>query len=315
VTVWRDEPDPPEGRGIGRSGVTAVTADALSNGPMQAGVAVLNGAGELTASHEIREWGELFTPIYLTSTMAVGRIYDGAVSAAVAANPMVGVDDVVIPMVGECDDSWLSEARVVQVEAEDAGRALAAATTDFEQGAVGAGTGMMCFNFKGGIGSSSRVAFPGGPTVGALVLTNFGAREELRVDGVPVGRLLAGEPKGERRPPSGSCIVVVATDAALTCSDAERVARRAGVGLGRTGSIGHHWSGEIFVAFSTGAGEPAAGRGLDPVFAATIEATEEAVLNSLWHARTVEGREGRVAEALPHDAVLELLERHGRLNG
>jgi D-aminopeptidase len=314
VTVWRDEPDPPEGRGTGRSGVTVVAAEALANGPLRAGVAVLNGAGELTSSHEIREWGLLQTPIYLTSTMAVGRIYDGAVSAAVAADPTVGVDDVVIPVVGECDDSWLSEARVVQVEAEDAGRALAGAGSDFAQGAVGAGTGMMCFDFKGGVGSASRVAYQGGPVVGVLVLTNFGSREELRVDGVPVGRLLAADEAEERRPPSGSCIAVVATDAALSAADLERVARRAGLGLGRTGSTGHHWSGEIFVAFSTAAAEPAAGRGLDPLFAATVDATEEAVLNSLWSAKTVAGREGRVAEALPHEAVLGLLESHGRLS-
>src|SRR4051812_11638809 len=189
VTVWRDEPDPPEGRGVGRSGVTAIAVDQLAGGALQAGVAVLNGAGELTSSHEIAEWGEINTPIYLTATMAVGRVYDGAVAAAVAADPTVGVDDVVIPVVGEGDDSWLSEARVVQVEADDAGRALAEAGREFAQGAVGAGTGMMCFDFKGGVGSSSRVAFDGGPVVGVLVLTNFGSREELRVDGVPVGRL------------------------------------------------------------------------------------------------------------------------------
>src|ERR1044072_2086679 len=121
VTVWRDEAEPPEGRGVARTGLTAVVPSSL---PLRAGVAVLNGAGELTGSHEIREWGLLETPVYLTATMAVGRVYDGAVSVAVASDERVGVDDVVIPVVGECDDSWLSEARVVQVEAGDAAPAV-----------------------------------------------------------------------------------------------------------------------------------------------------------------------------------------------
>src|SRR5262245_10019385 len=125
VTVVRDEPEPPEGRGVARTGVTAITPPAL---PLPAGVAVLNGAGELTGSLRVRGWGVLETPIYLTATMAVGRVYDGAVAAAVAADPSVGTSTVVIPVVGECDDSWLSEARVVQVEAGDAGRALEAAS-------------------------------------------------------------------------------------------------------------------------------------------------------------------------------------------
>jgi D-aminopeptidase len=143
---------------------------------------------------------------------------------------------VVIPVVGECDDSWLSEARVVQVEAADAGRALAAAGSVVAEGAVGAGTGMVCFDRKGGIGTASRRA--GGATVGVLVLANFGAARELRIDGVPVGRLL--DPPETVRGAAGSCIVVVATDAPLAPAELERVARRAGLGLARTGSSGHH---------------------------------------------------------------------------
>jgi D-aminopeptidase len=131
VTVVRDEPEPPAGRGIARTGVTAVLPGdpaSLWAEPVPAGVAVLNGAGEMTGSLQIAEWGVLETPVYLTSTMAVGRVFDGAVAAAVAADPRVGVEGVIIPVVAECDDSWLSDARVVQVEADDAGRALAAAT-------------------------------------------------------------------------------------------------------------------------------------------------------------------------------------------
>ena len=315
VTVRREEADPPEGRGVARSGVTAIVPAppaTLRADPLPAGVAVLNGAGEMTCSIEIAEHGVIRTPIYLTATMSVGRVYDGAVAAAMAADPVIGVDYVVIPVVAECDDSWLNDARVVQVEAADAGRAVDAASAGgpVEQGAVGAGTGMMCFDWKGGIGTSSRST--GEWTVGVLVLTNFGDRHQLRVVGVPVGRLLGGEPAGPPTPP-GSCIAVVATDAPLSSADLSRLARRAGLGLARTGSVAHHGSGEIFLAFSTARSR--AGADVDPLFEAAVEATEEAVLNALWHAETTTGREGRVAQALPHDEVLDLLSAHGRLSG
>jgi len=325
VTVVRDEPDPPEGRGVARSGVTAVVpgpVERLWGEPLSAGTAVLNGAGELTSSVEIMEWGLLSTPVYLTATMSVGRVFDGAVAAAVASDPALGVDHVVIPTVGECDDSWLNDARVVQVEADDAGRAVAdaAGSTEVVEGAVGAGTGMICCDWKGGIGSSSRITEEG-HVVGVLVLANYGVKSDLRVDGVPVGRLL--EDPGRSRGPAGSCIAVVATDAPLGSAQLTRIARRAGLGLGRTGSVAHHGSGEIFVAFSTtaravrGEARPqgVAEDGLDSLFQATVEATEEAVMNALWRAETTTGRMGRVVERLPHEPVLDLLERHGRLTG
>lgn len=294
VTVWLDEP------AVARTGVTAVVPPAL---PVAAGAAVLNGAGELTGYLQVSEWGLLETPVYLTSTMAVGRIFDGAVAAALAADPRVGADEVLIPVVGECDDSWLSDARVLHVEAADAGRALAAAGPDVVEGAVGAGTGMVCFGCKGGIGTSSRVA--AGRTVGALVLANFGAARELRVGGVEVGRRLGLADAYER--PAGSCIVVLATDAALRPAQLERLARRAGLGLARVGSTAHHGSGEIFLAFATGDGAVVEDRALDPLFQAAVDATEEAVLNALWAAVDVTGREGRTVRALPHDDVLQLL--------
>jgi D-aminopeptidase len=307
VTVVREDP-------VVRTGVTALApADpaTLYDSPLAAGTAVLNGAGELTGSLQVREWGRIETPVYLTATMAVGRVYDGAVAAAIAADARVGVEDVVIPVVGECDDSWLSDPRGVHVEAVDAGRALAAADVGFERGAVGAGTGMVCFGFKGGIGTASRVVEVG--TVGALVLANFGEASQLRIDGVPVGRTLVGG--GGPETPAGSCIVVLAVDAPLSAAQLERVARRAGLGLARTGSVAHHGSGEIFLAVATDRA-PAGieDRELNPLFAAAVEATEEAVIDALWSAETTHGREGRVAHALPHDAVLELLEAHGRLN-
>jgi D-aminopeptidase len=327
VTVWRDEPD---GRGIARTGVTAIVPgppEGLFRAPVPAGVAVLNGAGEMTGFVAVSEWGRIETPVYLTSTMAVGRIYDGAVTAAVAADPAVGTEDVVIPVVAECDDSGLSQSAVVQVEAADAGRALTvAADGPVAEGAVGAGTGMRCFDWKGGIGTASRFAPTARATVGVLVLANFGAAPDLRVDGVPVGRRLP-EPPGARASAAGSCIAVVATDAPLDTHQLTRLARRAGLGLARTGSVAHHGSGEIFIAFATtgrrtraeagrrAEAESFADAGIDELFAGAVEATEEAVLNALWAAPEVTGRAGRIARGLPHDDVLELLRVAGRLAG
>ena len=325
VTVWRDEPEPPEGRGFARTGVTAVLpgpVETIFRAPVPAGTAVLNGSGELTSSLVIREWGLIETPVYLTSTHAVGRVYDGAIEVAVAADPRVGTEDFVIPVVGECDDSWLSEGRVVQVEAADVGRAVAEASGGaVAEGAVGGGTGMMTKGYKAGIGTASRIAPSIGGAVGVLVLSNFYPPPGLVMDGVPVGDLL-GEPSETRRSKAGSCIAVVAVDAPLASHQLERVARRAGLGLARCGSVGHHGSGEIFVAFAPPGqrprGEaPAADvpdRDLNDVFEAAVDATEEAVLNALWAAPEVAGREGRIGRALPHDDVLELLAAHGRLD-
>jgi D-aminopeptidase len=323
VTVWRDELEPPAGRGVARTGVTAVLPappETIFAEAVPAGVAVLNGAGELTGSHQIREWGRVETPIYLTSTHAVGRIYDGAVALAARTDARVGTDEFVIPVVGECDDGWLSEGRVVQVEAEDAARAVeATAPGAVAEGAVGGGTGMLTKGFKAGIGTASRLAPSLGASVGVLVQANFSSPPPLVMDGVPVGALLAVEDDPRAR--AGSCIAVVAVDAPLSAGQLERVARRAGPGLARTGSVAHHGSGEIFVAFAPPGrrprGEPPVttvpDSALNDVFEAVVDATEEAVLNALWAAPEVIGREGRIARALPHDDVLDLLERYGRL--
>ena len=318
ATVWRDAPQ------VARTGVTAIVPGGdLFREPVAAGAAVLNGAGELTGYVPVSEWGTLETPVYLTSTMAVGRIYDGAVAQAAADDGAVGDEDVVIPVVGECDDSWLSTAAPVQVEPADAGRAVAAALDGaVAEGAVGAGAGMVCFDWKGGIGTASRVAPEGGATVGVLVLANFGSAADLRIDGVPVGRLLPG-PGEARSQEAGSCLAVLATDAPLSGAQLRRLARRAGLGLARTGSVAHHGSGEIFLAFATtgrvgrGAARDAAfaDRELNGLFAAAVDATEEAVVNALWAAPDVVGRAGRNATGLPHEAVLGLLWAHGRLAG
>ncbi len=326
VTLHRDEDPPPAGRGIARTGVTTLllAADAYPR-PLAAGGAVLNGAGECTGFLSAGEWGAVETPVYLTSTLQLGCVYDAACRIALDEHPEVA-DDVVIPVVGECDDSFLNDCRRMQVTTDDVRASYAAAlasrgaATPPDEGAVGAGTGMSCLGFKGGIGSSSRVT-PDGHTVAVLLLTNFGERERLTVAGVPVGRLLPPGPAAPARP-AGSCIGVVVTDAPVDAAACARLARRVGLGLARAGSTAHHGSGEIFLAASTTArtdrdgrldgGPRIAGRQLDPVFEAVVDASEEAVLNSLLSAPTTVGRDGNTSEGLDPEAVLALLEEAGR---
>src|SRR6478735_11721070 len=285
--------------------------DSVYSRPVPAAATALNGAGELTGYLQISEWGLIETPIFLTSTMAVGRVFDGAVAHACETDAAVGRDEVVIPVVGECDDSWLNDARTVQIEAEDAGRAVRAAMGGaVGQGCVGAGTGMTALGWKGGIGSSSRLVPAVDATVGVLVLANFGSAQDLRIDGVPVFPTIGDGI--DPRPPAGSCIAVVATDAPLQPAQLERLARRAGLGLARTGSVAHHGSGEIFVAFSTATERSFPDRELNPLFQAAVDATEEAVLCSLWAAADTTGREDRLVRALPREKVLELYRGRGR---
>lgn len=321
ATVWRDEPAPPQGRGVSRTGVTVLDPGGnLFRNPVPAGGAVLNGAGECTGFLSVREWGLAETPVFLTSTMQVGRVFDAACGLLVADEPQIGVEDVVLPLVAECDDSFLSDARRMQVSAEDVATALSAARSSVgapvapDEGSVGAGTGMSCLGWKGGVGTASRV-LPDGHTVGVLVLTNFGEHERLTVAGVPVGQRLAPA-VAARAGEAGSCIVVIVTDAPLDGAGCTRLARRAGLGLARTGSTASHASGEIFLALATGlraprggpaAGVPTSGRELDPYLAAAVEATEEAVLTSLLAATTVVGHQGNTSTALPFDEVAALV--------
>ena len=329
TTVWRDEPAPPAGRGVARTGVTVIDIGGnLFRRPVPAGGAVLNGAGECTGFITAGEWGLVETPIFLTSTMQVGRVYDAACELLMAEDPGIGLDEVIIPVVAECDDSFLSESRRMQVSRDDVRAALEEARSGVggpapAEGAVGSGTGMSCLGFKGGIGSSSRLT-PSGHVVGVLVMTNFGEQDRLTVDGVPVGRMLPPADDAAGWPgPAGSCITVVVTDAPLDSAACARLAKRAGMGLARTGSTGHHGSGEIFLAVATGlraprgatpAGpDPIAGSELNPFFAAVVDATEEAVLNSMLAAPTVVGRDGNYSRGLPPDRVAELLSAAGRI--
>jgi D-aminopeptidase len=337
ATVWRDEPPPPAGRGTARTGVTVIDPGGdLFRFPVPAGGAVLSGAGECTGLLAAREWGLAETPVFLTSTMQLGRVYDAACELLMDEQPAIGDEDVIIPVVAECDDSFLNENRRMQVQRDDVREALAAARASAgaaaaPEGAVGAGTGMSCLGYKGGIGTASRVV-PGGATVGVVTMTNFGDRERLTVAGVPAGRLLpnpaagaadgdaaagAGTAAGAARPgPAGSCIVVILTDGPLDAAACQRLARRAGLGLARVGSTAHHASGEIFLALATGLRaprgaapprSPVTGSALDDYFAAVVEATEEAVLNSLLQAGTVTGRDGHTSYGLPAGPLRALL--------
>jgi D-aminopeptidase len=331
-TVHRDEPDPPEGRGRARTGVSVlVLADDAFERPVPAGGAVLNGAGECTGFISAAEWGNLETPVFLTSTLQLGRVYDAACELMLEREPRVA-DDFIIPVVAECDDSFLNDARRMQVTREDVAGAWAAALESRgarsapAEGSVGSGTGMSCLGFKGGIGTASRVT-PEGHTVGVLLMTNFGDRARLTVDGVPVGRLL-GDPSrasesSTTSAPAGSCIGVAVTDAPVDGAACARLARRIGLGLARTGSVARHSSGEIFLACGTGlrmdrdgrfeGAAAVSGRALDPLFAAVVEASEEAVLNSMLMSPTVTGRGGNTREGLDPHAVVRLLREHKRL--
>jgi D-aminopeptidase len=290
----------------------------------------INGCGELTGALEMKEFGVLETPIGLTNTMCVGNVSMGLIEATLEMNPDAGVDqDAVVPTVAECDDSDLNDARGLHVKSNHARGALAAATANFALGAVGAGTGMICCQYKGGIGSASRRlrAADGGHTLGALVLTNFGWREHLTIAGIPVGRELARRAANSRGPPGdgGSVVTVLATDAPLSSRQLGRLARRSFLGLARVGSFSSSGSGDITIAFSSvsrvaydAPSEPIPIRRLhdsqmNPLLLAAVETTEEAIVDSLFAATTVVGRDGNVAAELPTAPVIEMLDRGGRL--
>ncbi|HSO65242.1 MAG TPA: P1 family peptidase, partial [Ornithinibacter sp.] len=267
------------------------------------------------------------SPVFLTSTLQLGRVYDAACEISVERDERVA-DDVLIPVVAECDDSFLNDNRRMQVTRDDVrsawDAALASRGSAFApaEGSVGAGTGMSCLGFKGGIGTASRIT-PEGHTVAVLLMTNYGLRDQLVVDGVPIGRLLGPTGVPGVSKPAGSCIGVVVTDAPVDGASCARLARRVGLGLARTGSVAQHGSGEIFLACSTGlrldragrydARVAVSGRALDPLFTAVAEATEEAVLNSLLCSPTTVGRAGNTSEGLDPDVVAGLLREHGRL--
>jgi D-aminopeptidase len=332
------------GRGPIRTGVTVVVprAEDRWNEPVYAGCHRLNGNGEMTGLEWVRESGKLTTPVAITNTHSVGVVRDALVAASVWRSDST-VDHWSLPVVGETYDGLLNDINGFHVRPEHLDAALAAATGGpVAEGNVGGGTGMVCHEFKGGIGTASRVIPDdrGGFTVGALVQANYGKRAWLRVDGVPVGEAIgtdvvpspwdahAGGKAQTPVPGSGSIIVVVATDAPLLPHQCERLAQRAGLGIARAGGTGGHTSGDLFLAFATGNDLAAddedrpqirietvrtVGDGtIDALFDGVIEATEEAIANALIAAETMTGRDGVTAHALPHDRLIEVMARYGR---
>ncbi|MFJ3045258.1 P1 family peptidase [Herbaspirillum chlorophenolicum] len=304
----------------------------LDNGPVQTGVtvvsphggnlfthklpaaaAVINGFGKSAGLVQLEELGTLETPIALTNTFAVGAIVTAQIRHALQANPEIGRSQPTVnPLVMECNDGYLNDLHAFAVQESHFGQALAVLSSDVPQGAVGAGRGMSSFGMKGGIGTASRrVAVGSGKdefTLGALVLSNFGKLHDLILDGRPLGRELAAAGASDKAPEKGSIIMILATDAPLDARQLKRLSTRAGAGLARTGSAYGHGSGDIALAFSTAqqieAGSECLNMALlqdhllDPLFHAAADSVEQAIVNALFAAQTVHGRDGHVRECL-----------------
>ncbi len=318
-----------KGKGPVRTGVSCVLPhDDVYRERLIGGTFVLNGAGEIAGLTQVSEWGLIETPILLTNTLSVGKVSDAAVKWMSKKHPGIGSEeDVVIPVVGECDDSFLNDAVGRHIRSEHVYNAIDKATPGpVAEGSVGAGTGMMTCDFKAGIGTSSRTikADVGVYTVGVLVLTNFGVMPNLRIDGVAVGELLAPEYADLHKRVSnyGSIIAILGTDAPLSASQLGRLCKRSALGIGRCGSYAAHGSGEIILAFSTANKVPRVAQGMThkidtlldraigPLYEAVIEATEEAILNALCMADDMTGQGGNFAPALPLERVAEIMSKY-----
>jgi L-aminopeptidase/D-esterase-like protein len=323
------------GKGPVRTGVTSILPrgkDSMSN-PVFAGWWSLNGNGEMTGTTWVEESGFLEGPVMITNTHSVGVVRDAVIQWRVAH----GMPDPTgywwsLPVVAETWDGWLNDINGFHVKPEHAFHAIDSAKSGpVEEGNVGGGTGMICNEFKGGIGTSSRKidAKAGSFTVGVLVQCNYGLRTDLRIAGVPVGKEIPEEPAyastSFAEADRGSIIVVVATDVPLVAHQLKRLARRVSLGLGRDGAIARNGSGDIFIAFSTAnSGAAAADHVVDlkmlpndmiePVFAATVQATEEAVINAMVAAETMTGIENHKVIALPHDRLRAVLKKYNRLS-
>ena len=315
--------------GVGpiRTGVTAVFPRGKdSTDPVFAGWFTENGNGEMTGTTWVEESGFLEGPVMITNTHSVGVVRDAVIAWRVKHGPP-SEDGYSwsLPVVAETWDGYLNDVNGFHVKPEDVFHALDTAHGGaVEEGNVGGGTGMICNEFKGGIGSSSRVldAKYGGYTVGVLVQCNYGQRDQLRIAGAPVGREIPGKTVWDDD--VGSIIVVVATDAPLIPTQLKRLARRVSLGVARDGSYSGNGSGDIFIAFSTANPGASAFKGIrqlamlpndqiNPLFLATVQATEEAVVNAMIAAKTMTGIDGHTVVALPHDQLRDVLKKYNRL--
>jgi len=322
------------GEGPVRTGVTAILPRGKgSSDPVFAGWFSLNGNGEMTGTTWVEESGFLEGPVMITNTHSVGVVRDASIAWRVKRGQPEGSEYWwSLPVVAETYDGYLNDVNGFHVRPEHVFEAIDGARSGpVAEGNVGGGTGMICYEFKGGIGTASRKLNDksGGFTVGVLVQCNCGSRDKLRIAGVPVGREILGNKVWAGRVPAseqdrGSIIIVVATDAPLLPHQLKRLARRASLGLARTGSVSGNGSGDIFIAFSTA--NPGAAKlgglrrlemmpndGMDPLFEATVEATEEAIINALVAAQTMTGINGHKVEAIPHDRLREVLKKYNRL--
>jgi D-aminopeptidase len=323
------------GKGPVRTGVTAVLPrgkDSMNN-PVFAGWWSLNGNGEMTGTTWVEESGFLEGPVMITNTHSVGVVRDAVIHWRVSH----GQPDPTgywwsLPVVAETFDGWLNDINGFHVKPEHALDAIDTAASGLvQEGNVGGGTGMICNGFKGGIGTASRKieTKDGSYTVGVLVQCNYGTKDNLRIAGIPVGKEIAAETPyastSFANDDHGSIIVVAATDAPLVAHQLKRLARRVSLGIGRTGSISGNGSGDIFIAFSTANSGAAAvdhivdlkmlpNDKLGPVFAATVQATEEAIINAMIAAETMIGIENHKVIALPHEKLREVLKKYNRLN-
>lgn len=322
------------GKGPVRTGVTAILPRGReSSDPVFAGWFSLNGNGEMTGTTWVEESGFLEGPVMITNTHSVGVVRDAVIAWRVKRG---GPDESgywwSLPVVAETYDGFLNDVNGFHVKPEHAFQALDNARSgSVAEGNVGGGTGMVCYEFKGGIGTASRKLDErsGGYTVGVLVQCNCGGREQLRIAGVPVGQEISGHKvwsgaASSNQADTGSIIITVATDAPLLPHQLKRLARRASLGLARTGSTSGNGSGDIFIAFSTANPRAARPSGLpqltmlpndrmDALFAATVEATEEAIVNALVAAETMTGADNHKAVAIPHDRLREVLKKYNRL--
>ena len=312
-----------------RTGVTAVFPRGDARGdPVFAGWFALNGNGEMTGTTWIEESGFLEGPICITNTHSVGTVRDAIIGWQVERGSKFQAWS--LPVVAETYDGYLNDIDGFHVKSEHVFAALDGATSGpVDEGNVGGGTGMMCLGFKGGIGTASRVVFLGDAeyTLGVLVQSNFGRADQLRIDGVPVGRELRARRirEDQQEEEFGSIIVVVATDAPLVAHQLKRIARRVSMGVARVGGTAGNGSGDIFVAFSTAnAGAASASLAteisilansrLSALFDATVQATEEAIINAMVAAETMTGRDGHRSQAMPHERVREVLKKYNRLD-
>jgi D-aminopeptidase len=349
VTVIRGNGPLQPGQGPVRTGVTVVVPrDDVWRNKVPSGAFVLNGTGEMTGLAWVAESGFLEYPIAMTNTLNVPRVADGVISWMLKQYPGIGItDDTLTPVVAECDDSRLNDIQGRHVSESDVMQALDEASSGpVKEGSVGAGTGMISYGFKGGIGTASR-RLPdrlGGFTIGVLVNANHGRRAELIMNGAPIGQRYDSEAVHSNLSPNavlesshasregtsgnaeGSIIIIIATDAPLDSRQLTRLGKRAALGLARTGSTARHGSGDFMLAFSTGnviphyPSEPTfllthlADNHLNPLITATVEATEEAILNALTGATTVVGRDGFRAEAISIPRLRTLLSTDSTTN-